>query len=105
MILRENTFKGRAIVADSSYDVICKSELTMSLSAEWTVHLAVVDSISKLVYQFRKFILILLAVCSPIPGGLLSPSFILGAVFGRLYGYILKHLGTMIGVSLVRCKL
>lgn len=57
-----------------------------------------------LVYVILKFILILLAVCSPIPGGLLSPSFILGAVFGRLYGYILKHLGIWIGIELVKCK-
>lgn len=40
----------------------------------------------------------MLAMCSPIPGGLLSPSFILGAVFGRLYGYILNHIGLAIGI-------
>jgi H+/Cl- antiporter ClcA len=44
----------------------------------------------------------MLAVCSPIPGGQLSPSIILGAVFGRLYGYLLRHLGLLIGIPLVQ---
>ncbi|TNV72891.1 hypothetical protein FGO68_gene2426 [Halteria grandinella] len=43
----------------------------------------------------------MLAMCSPIPGGLLSPSFILGAVFGRLYGYILRHIGLFFGLQLI----
>jgi len=40
----------------------------------------------------------MLAVCSPIPAGVLTPSFILGAVLGRLYGYILSAIGSAIGV-------
>ena len=53
--------------------------------------------------EYRKFILIMIAVSSPIPGGLLTPAFILGAVFGRLYGYVLRNLGLYIGISLVKC--
>lgn len=46
----------------------------------------------------------MLAVSSPIPHGLLSPAFILGAVFGRLYGYVVRQFGLMIGVELIKCK-
>ena len=46
----------------------------------------------------------MISVCSPIPGGLLTPAFILGAVFGRLYGYILRSIGIAIGINLVKCK-
>ena len=46
----------------------------------------------------------MLAVCSPIPAGILTPHFILGAVFGRLYGYVLKQLGVYLGIALVKCK-
>lgn len=45
----------------------------------------------------------MLAVSSPIPSGLLSPAFILGAVFGRLYGYAMRNLGLLIGIPLVKC--
>ncbi len=45
----------------------------------------------------------MLSVCSPIPAGVLTPSFILGAVLGRLYGYILKAIGTSLGITLIRC--
>jgi chloride channel 3/4/5 len=55
-----------------------------------------------LIYVILKFILIILAVTSPIPAGLITPSIILGAVFGRLYGHILKTIGVMIGFELVR---
>ena len=57
-----------------------------------------------LIYVILKFILTMLAVSSPIPAGLLSPAFILGAVFGRLYGYILRSIGLYIGIELVKCK-
>jgi H+/Cl- antiporter ClcA len=46
----------------------------------------------------------MLAVSSPIPGGILSPAFILGSVFGRLYGHILKHIGLALGWDIVRCN-
>lgn len=46
----------------------------------------------------------MLATTSPIPAGVLTPCFILGAVFGRLYGYVIKNIGIAIGVSLVECK-
>lgn len=48
--------------------------------------------------------MIILATTSPIPAGVLTPSFILGAVFGRLYGYILKNIGIAFGVALVERK-
>lgn len=55
-------------------------------------------------YLYRKFILTMLSVCSPIPAGVLTPSFILGAVLGRLYGYVLKAIGVSLGINLIRCK-
>jgi chloride channel 2 len=55
-----------------------------------------------LIYVILKFILIILAVSSPIPAGLITPSFILGAVFGRLYGHIIRNIGIMIGYELVK---
>ena len=55
-------------------------------------------------FVYRKFILIMLATCSPIPAGVLTPAFILGSVFGRLYGLIVKNIGLTIGISLVKCN-
>ena len=46
----------------------------------------------------------MLATCSPIPAGVLTPAFILGSVFGRLYGYILNHIGIAAGIQLIKCK-
>jgi H+/Cl- antiporter ClcA len=37
-----------------------------------------------------KFILQAIAISCPIPAGIFTPTFILGAGFGRLFGYILK---------------
>lgn len=45
----------------------------------------------------------MLACSSPIPAGVLTPAFIFGAAFGRLYGMILKNIGLQIGVELVKC--
>ena len=59
-------------------------------------------SFNLLIYVILKFILIILAVSSPIPAGLLTPSFIIGAVFGRLYGHIIRNIGIVIGVELVK---
>lgn len=59
-------------------------------------------SFNLLIYVILKFILIILAVTSPIPAGLITPSFIMGAVFGRLYGHIIRNIGVMFGVELVR---
>ena len=47
----------------------------------------------------------MLATCSPIPGGVLTPAFILGSVFGRLFGYTLKHIGIAVGINLVKCNI
>lgn len=46
-----------------------------------------------------------MALCSPIPGGQLTPAFILGAVFGRLYGYLWRCLGVHLGIELVKCMI
>ena len=59
-------------------------------------------SFNLLIYVILKFILIILAVSSPIPAGLLTPSFIIGAVFGRLYGHIIKNIGVFIRIELVK---
>jgi len=37
-----------------------------------------------------KFVLIVLAVSLPIPSGVFTPSLLLGAVFGRFWGYVLR---------------
>lgn len=42
------------------------------------------------VFVVTKFMLEVLAISSPIPAGVFTPTFILGAGFGRLYGYILR---------------
>ena len=59
-------------------------------------------SFNLLIYVILKFILIILAVSSPIPAGLITPSFIIGAVFGRLYGHIIRNIGIAIGFELVK---
>lgn len=65
----------------------------------WTYPLT---SFNLLIYVILKFILVILAVSSPIPAGLITPSFIIGAVFGRLYGHILRNIGIAFGVELVK---
>lgn len=60
---------------------------------------------SLFIYCIIKFILIILAVSSPIPGGIILPTFTLGAVFGRLIGLCLKNIGFyFFGYSLIKCK-
>lgn len=59
-------------------------------------------SFNLLIYVILKFILVILAVSSPIPAGLLTPSFIIGAVFGRLYGHIIKNIGLFFGLELIK---
>jgi len=51
----------------------------------WSVPSA---SLNLFTYCCLKFILFVLAVSCPIPSGVFTPSFVLGAAFGRLYGYI-----------------
>ena len=46
--------------------------------------------------------LIVLAISAPVPSGVLSPCFTLGAVFGRFYGYVLRHIGIAMGIELVK---
>lgn len=43
-----------------------------------------------LVFVVTKFILEVIAISCPIPAGVFAPTFLLGAGFGRLYGYVLK---------------
>lgn len=54
-----------------------------------------------LIFCIVKFILIILAVSSPIPGGIIIPTFTLGAVFGRLIGYTLRNIGLALDYPLV----
>ena len=42
------------------------------------------------IFVINKFILISFCYSLPIPAGIFIPTFVLGSVFGRLYGYILK---------------
>lgn len=39
-----------------------------------------------------KFILTSVSISCPIPAGVFTPTFVLGAVFGRLYGYVLRQI-------------
>jgi H+/Cl- antiporter ClcA len=43
-----------------------------------------------LVFVVIKFILEVIAISCPIPAGVFTPTFVLGAGFGRLFGYVLK---------------
>jgi len=43
-----------------------------------------------LVFVVVKFILEVVAISCPIPAGVFTPTFVLGAAFGRLFGYVLK---------------
>ena len=43
-------------------------------------------------FTVLKFTLTALSISLPIPAGVFTPTFVLGAVFGRLYGYILKQI-------------
>jgi len=42
------------------------------------------------IFAAIKFTLTTLSLSCPIPAGVFTPTFVLGAVFGRLYGYVLK---------------
>jgi len=46
--------------------------------------------INLVLYFFLKFLMIILAVSLPIPSGVFTPSLLLGAVFGRFFGYVLR---------------
>jgi chloride channel 2 len=54
------------------------------------------------IFCILQFLLIVLALSAPVPSGVLSPCFTLGAVFGRFYGYVLRHIGLWMGISLVK---
>jgi chloride channel 2 len=45
-----------------------------------------------LIFVIIKFILEVIAISWPIPAGVFTPTFVLGAGFGRLYGYVLRQL-------------
>jgi H+/Cl- antiporter ClcA len=49
--------------------------------------------------------LIILAISTTIPAGVFSPCFTLGAVFGRCYGYLLKNIGVLLGIELIKRNL
>jgi H+/Cl- antiporter ClcA len=44
------------------------------------------------IFAAIKFSLTALSLSCPIPAGVFTPTFVLGAVFGRLYGYLLKQI-------------
>jgi hypothetical protein len=57
-----------------------------------------------IIYSLLKFILTILALASPIPAGVFIPTFTLGAVIGRAFGYFMKNFGILIGVPyLIKC--
>lgn len=45
-----------------------------------------------IVFVIVKFILEVIAISCPVPAGVFAPTFILGAGFGRMYGYFLRQL-------------
>lgn len=57
-----------------------------------------------LIYTLLKFIFNIFSLSCPIPAGAFAPVFVLGAGFGRTYGYILKKVGIYLGYNLVKCK-
>ena len=44
------------------------------------------------IFVITKFMLEVIAISSPIPAGVFTPTFVLGAGFGRLFGFILKRI-------------
>ena len=44
------------------------------------------------IFVIIKFILIAFSISCPIPAGVFTPTFVLGAVFGRLYGFLLRQI-------------
>jgi chloride channel 2 len=44
------------------------------------------------IFFVTKFIFIILSVSLPIPTGVFAPSLLLGSVFGRLYGFVLRQI-------------
>ncbi len=57
-----------------------------------------------LIYTLLKFIFNIFSLSCPIPAGAFAPVFVLGAGFGRTYGYILKNVGIYLGYNLVKCN-
>lgn len=56
------------------------------------------------IYCVLDIALLILSMSAPIPTGIFSPSFKIGAVFGRVYGYALRIVTTSMGYSIVHCK-
>lgn len=56
------------------------------------------------IFCILQFLLIVLAISAPVPSGVLSPCFTLGAVFGRFYGYVLRNIGLALGIELIKRK-
>lgn len=56
-----------------------------------------------IIYVILKFIFNISTLSCPIPAGAFAPAFVLGAGFGRTYGYILKKLGIYFGLSIIKC--
>lgn len=46
--------------------------------------------INLILFFFLKFLMTVLALSLPIPAGVFTPSLMLGAVFGRFFGYVLR---------------
>jgi hypothetical protein len=58
-----------------------------------------------LVYIIEKFIFTALTLSCPVPGGIFTPSFALGAVLGQLYVQIVMGISTELGFdTLIKCK-
>lgn len=61
----------------------------------WTYPSMVLNMI---VHGILKFIYTVLDVSCPIVFGVFAPMFSLGAVWGRLYGHLLRRLGNYLGI-------
>lgn len=91
-------FGDKKIVNDFFADV----ELEVGKDARIWAHPAVFFNL--LIYTILKFIFNIFSLSAPIPAGAFAPVFVLGAGFGRTYGYILKKIGIYFGYNLVKCK-
>ena len=49
-------------------------------------------SVNLIAYSVLKFLLTILAISCPIPSGVFTPTFVLGAAIGRMYGIFISWL-------------
>jgi H+/Cl- antiporter ClcA len=57
-----------------------------------------------LIFNILKFTFNIFSLTLPFAGGAFGPMFTVGAGIGRLYGYVVRHIGIAIGLNFVKSK-